>query len=94
MSTNTIRDNPPADPKSDLTRVSESVVIEWGDCLYVWHWCAHVGQGAVDSRWVRSGTKLHDVTYGPEGVTFNPSVYWNECCGLHGWIRNDAWIPA
>lgn len=94
MTTNTDRTAPPLAPGVEFTKVSNSVYVEWSDRIYVWHWCTTVGQGAVDSRWVQMGTSRHEVQYSTAGVSFSPSLYFNECCGLHGWIKHDAWVPA
>lgn len=54
--------------------------------ILVWHDCP------PDGGWVASGAGLHTVL-GNEisTMTFQPSLYFLDCCGLHGWIENGVW---
>lgn len=75
-----------------------------GDCphdsahLLVWHDCALVlGPDSVAPGerfgWRPSGVGLHTVTR-VEPLTLVASLYWPDCCGLHGWITDGRWIDA
>lgn len=89
---NTLRDHPPIHPPSQQRRINESVYVEYADTnIYLWHWCTNVGDGSIPDRWVCAGTGNHSITFSPEGVTFYPSVFMKECCGMHGWIINSVW---
>lgn len=71
--------------------------------LMVWHLCDH-------SLWENDPTKTPELVHDTDGwhptgvgahtlVTIEPlhieaSVYWPDCCGLHGWIRDGRWIDA
>ena len=70
--------------------------------LLVWHWCDYSVWRAdptknpayiPESQWVPSGCGAHDLV-AVEPLHLEPSVYWPDCCGLHGWIRNGQWVPA
>lgn len=59
--------------------------------LLVWHRCS-----AEDDRWVPSGAGLHsaDLSGGLEQITMHPSLYFSDCCWLHGWLTDGRWVPA
>lgn len=72
------------------------------ECLRVWHWCDHhlwAGRSGYDAepelyvRWVPASADRHDFI-SAEPLHLEPSVYWPECCGTHGFIRDGQWIPA
>lgn len=65
--------------------------VEKSGKFYIWHWCTNAGDGGVHPRWVKMGTGNHVVYVGPEGSSLTPSVHFNECCGLHGWITLGQW---
>lgn len=92
--TNTDRSAPPI-PEGHIARRIHNTDRVWfevaSEVLYVWHWCTHPNDGAVEPRWVQMGLGLHRVVVGPTGVTIHPSLHFNECCGLHGWITDDIW---
>lgn len=65
------------------------------DCLWVWHDCAQVlGPETVQPGdrfgWRPSGVGLHTLVQ-PDPLTITASVYWPDCCGLHGFITNGRW---
>ena len=70
--------------------------------LIIWHWCDHhlwAGRPDFDAhpeeyrRWVPAGVGAHQLV-SADPLHLEPSVYWPDCCGLHGWIRAGAWTDA
>jgi len=66
--------------------------------LLVWHDCAKVfGEGTETPGerfgWRAAGVGMHTVTQ-VEPLTLVASLYWPDCCGLHGWITDGRWINA
>lgn len=66
------------------------------DCLWVWHDCPAVlpaGTAASGEAlgWVPWGMGLHTLVQ-QQPLTITASVYYYECCGLHGFITNGQWI--
>ena len=66
--------------------------------LLVWHDCGHVlGDDSIRPGgrygWRASGVLNHTVTQA-EPLTVVASIYWPECCGLHGFITDGRWIDA
>lgn len=66
--------------------------------LLVWHDCGLIlgaGADAPGERygWRAAGVGLHTVTQ-VEPLTLVASLYWPECCGLHGWITDGRWVGA
>lgn len=73
----------------------------------LWHWCnrsiyiAARDKGAESEArrldwwytpvWVPTGVGAHTLVQ-REPLTLNPSVFWRDCCGLHGWIQNGKWV--
>lgn len=80
-----------------------------GDGVYpvcVWHWCTKSGWRAKAARegwvvveeaaqpaWLPSSASAHDLI-SLDPLHLEPSVYWPECCGLHGFIRAGRWTDA
>jgi hypothetical protein len=67
-------------------------------CLWVWHYCTQVlGPESVEPGalfgWRPAGVNAHTLAHAAP-LTIEPSLYWPDCCGLHGWIRDGAWIQA
>lgn len=97
----------PDEVPDGATRVGDLVAWQWmdfgyGERVYVWHWCDHhlwAGRLAYDAApddfrfWVPSGTAAHTLV-STEPLHLEPSVYWPDCCGLHGFIRSGAWVGA
>lgn len=55
--------------------------------ILLWHWCSHL------DRWEATGTAFHQqITLDP--LHLEPSIWFRDCCGMHGWIRSGAWVPA
>ena len=70
--------------------------------LIVWHWCDHhlwAGRSDFDARpehyrrWVPAGVGAHTLVSAVP-LHLEPSVYWPDCCGAHGFIRSGAWLDA
>lgn len=69
------------------------------ECLWVWHDC-DLNLRPVDDHWTSiytgwrpAGVGMHDLIT-VEPLHIEASVYWPSCCGMHGWIRDGAWIDA
>lgn len=83
-----------ADPETHVETIND---------LIVWHHCEHPlwrgdpsrNQSLVDiyDGWHATGVGAHTLVQ-VDPVTITASVYWPDCCGLHGFITNGAWIPA
>jgi hypothetical protein len=68
------------------------------DCLYVWHYCRDVlGPNTVapgeEFGWRPAGVGAHTLVQ-QEPLTITASVYWPECCGLHGFITEGKWVSV
>lgn len=68
-------------------------------CLVVFHDCdqhltASTGEDlAAFSGWQMTGVGAHDLI-NSDPLHIEASVYWPDCCGLHGFIRDGRWTPA
>lgn len=70
------------------------------ECLLVWHWCTHakwIERGGDPTlcrpRWAAGGVGAHQLI-SRDPLHLEPSVYWPDCCGTHGFIRGGAWMSA
>lgn len=71
--------------------------------LLVWHNCDRnvwLNNPRADLNVVRSsqgftpaGAGLHELI-SVEPLHISPSLYWSECCGMHGFIREGKWVSA
>ncbi|HUX70402.1 MAG TPA: hypothetical protein VMV41_07830 [Cellulomonadaceae bacterium] len=68
--------------------------------ICVWHWCDHhlwAGRDHYDEHrdeyigWTPAGAGAHDVI-SLDPLHLEPSVYWPDCCGMHGFIRDGQWV--
>lgn len=78
----------PSDPHTVVGEgVALSHVVGYPNGLLVWHLCTYEG------GWVATGSRLHTVTDADDfsKVSFHPSLFWSDCCGLHGWIKEGRW---
>lgn len=90
----TERSTPPpdwCDWWTGITRVTDELYYGWpnddpSDHPWFWHWCTEYG------KWRGAGTHGHDLI-SREPLHLEPSLLW-VCCGMHGWLRENAWIPA
>jgi hypothetical protein len=65
------------------------------ECLWVWHDCQQIL--GVDSiapgarfGWRPSGHAAHTLVQ-IDPLTITASVYWPDCCGIHGFITNGSY---
>lgn len=68
------------------------------ECLWIWHDCAQpLGPDTVAPGepfgWRPAGVGAHTLVQ-IEPLTITASVYWPDCCGVHGFITNGQWIDA
>lgn len=62
-----------------------------------WHWCKALEDVPPERKvyagcWVAAGTSAHTLV-AREPLHLEPSLLWR-CCGIHGFVRDGAWIPA
>lgn len=71
-------------------------------CIGVWHWCEHknwAGREGYDADpgayvgWTLAGVGAHTLV-SSQPLHLEASVYWPDCCGKHGWIRDGRWTDA
>ncbi|WP_019137641.1 hypothetical protein [Cellulomonas massiliensis] len=43
--------------------------------------------------WMPAGVGAHDLIQ-REQLYIEASVYWPDCCGMHGFIRDGRWHPV
>lgn len=69
------------------------------ECLWVWHFCDHsldparLASPDYPEGWTPTGVGLHDLI-SIEPLHIEASIYWPECCGMHGWIRNGKYLSV
>lgn len=68
-------------------------------CLWIWHDCDHSLDPAKKASpdypegWTPAGVGLHDLI-SIEPLHIEASVYWPNCCGMHGWVRDGKYISV
>lgn len=93
-------------PVPDATKIHPdlcfSYVIGWGgdahQQLAIWHWCTRAKWLADPSRdplhcqpqWMVSGVAQHELV-SLDPLHLEPSLYWPDCCGMHGFLRAGRW---
>lgn len=79
----------PPVPATDLggVWVSWATVFNVGDEPLIWHWCT------FEDRWKGAGVRAHTLL-SRDPLHLEPSLLWDACCGLHGFIRGGAWIEV
>lgn len=93
----------PSRPPVDAIDCGGGVWVSWGTSMnrgdepLVWHWCTRDKWRGRDipalPRWAPCGVGAHTlVSRDPFHV--EPSVYWPDCCGMHGFIRGGRWEAA
>lgn len=106
MSTNGSSD-PQVLPEPDMVWLGPGVAYQtgvegFGHGLVVWHFCDHhlwAGRSGYDAepdhyrRWTPGAVGAHTLV-GLDPLHLEPSVYWPECCGLHGFIREGRWVSC
>lgn len=68
-------------------------------CLTIWHNC-DLNLKPVPEHWTHryvgwqlAGVGLHDLI-SVDPLHIEASVFWPECCGMHGFIREGKWIDV
>ena len=91
-------------PEPGMVRLSETVAWQ-PDGPYpitIWHWCDHrlwAGRDHYDAhrdeyvRWQPASASAHAII-STDPLHLEPSVYWPDCCGMHGFIRAGVWTDA
>lgn len=60
-------------------------------CIWVFHYCEQiVGEPGITYGWFVGGISSHKLIK-LDPLTINPSLYWPDCCGKHGYIREGKW---
>jgi hypothetical protein len=83
---------------AELVELTPDIYFGWLDepNPIFWHRCAALAdvpeERTVHGPWVAAGTGAHTLV-SREPLHLEPSLLWN-CCGLHGFVRDGAWIPA
>lgn len=83
-----------ADPATHVQTINDLLV--WHDCdKNLWRADPEKDQSKIDDYlgWHPSGVGLHDLI-SVDPLHIEASVYWPVCCGMHGWIRDGAWVNA
>jgi hypothetical protein len=73
------------------------------DNLLIWHYCdrnvwlkkpgANPDVARSSSGFTPAGVNLHTlISVSP--LHLEPSLYWPDCCGMHGFIRNGRWVSV
>lgn len=91
----------PTHPPVDAIRLGDDRVwVSWDsefnrdDEPLLWHWCTRRGWGPDASPgWAAAGGSGHDLIQ-CDPLTLSPSVYWPDCCGMHGFITDGQWRDA
>lgn len=71
-------------------------VLIWHDCdKSVWRADPQKDQTKLGDYlgWHPANASAHTLV-SIEPLHLEPSVYWPDCCGMHGFIRGGAWISA
>lgn len=68
------------------------------DCLWVWHDCGQIlGPDTIapgaEFGWRPAGVRAHTLVQ-IDPLTITASVYWPDCCGMHGFITNGAYTAV
>lgn len=70
--------------------------------VLVWHFCTGLIRieltGPTDisdwyPRWIPAGVRAHDFVSG-NPLTISPSIYWPDCCGMHGFLTDGVWADC
>lgn len=63
----------------------------------IWHWCSMENRRGdehpIKPYWAASGVGKHTLV-SRDPLHLEPSIYWPDCCGLHGFLRNGHWETA
>ena len=72
------------------TRVADDIYyrfVEGAATPTIWHWCTKL------ERWISQPAVNHTVM-SREPLDLSPSLYWPDCCGLHGFVHDGVWQGA
>lgn len=73
--------------------------------ILIWHWCTHSvwkkkarevnyegwSKEHVETEvWRAAGVSGHTLI-SLDPLHLEPSLYWPDCCGMHGFLRNGSW---
>lgn len=96
----TDRTEPPHWGDGPISLGSDLVWAAWlpedTDHPHLWHWCDRskwLADGRtmdVEPIWALAGTGAHDLV-SRDPLTLSPSVYWPDCCGVHGFVTAGVW---
>lgn len=83
-----------------MTRLTDDIYYGWlshETTPTFWHWCKALEAVPPELKvhegcWVAAGTSAHSLVC-REPLHLEPSLLWR-CCGVHGFVRGGAWIPA
>lgn len=83
------------EPTSPNTKLDDRIAITRATGaphgILVWHLCPG------EDGWVATQIPLHTVPSGTEDLTqltVRDSLFWPDCCGLHGWLTDGVWSGA
>ena len=72
------------------------------ECIWVWHYC----DMNIHPERVETAKRIDDVIgWKPGGISahtlhsldpfhIEPSIYWPDCCGMHGYIREGRYLSV
>lgn len=75
---------------------------------HLWHWCTKVNwiakrkaEGGPDPsdpkvdqpQWMLAGSAGHQLV-SKEPLSLSPSVYWPDCCGMHGFVTGGVYTSV
>jgi hypothetical protein len=90
---------PPTGPATAHMRWSQNHILTI-NYLLVWHLCdknrwymdPEKDQSKIEDYkgWHPAGVNLHTLV-SVDPLHLEPSLFWNDCCGMHGWIREGRW---
>lgn len=68
------------------------------ECLWVWHDCQQIlGADSIAPGarfgWRPVGVAAHTLVQ-IDPLTITASVYWPDCCGMHGFITEGRYLPV
>lgn len=68
------------------------------ECLWIWHDCGEIlGQDSIAPGarfgWRPGGVRAHTLVR-TDPLTITASVYWPDCCGMHGFITDGRYLAV
>jgi hypothetical protein len=94
-------------PVDDAVKIHPDICVTWawgtdtGERLLIWHWCTRALWLADPTRipehctqqWSAAGVEAHTLV-SREPLHLEPSLFWSDCCGMHGFVREGTWVSA